>query len=380
MRRSPLTLLLLPLLAASAPAQPAAEPLDSTLKRAEAEQRAAEAETNRLEEAASKAKGEAEQLHAEQTAAAQSIEASEARITAAEARVRLASAYVAAHRHELAEQQQPVASLLAGLAVMARRPPLLVLADQGSTDALVEMRILLDSTLPVIRSRTRSISAQLTEGQRLEATAMAARDELVRSREDVVAKRQQFAALEQQAYQRALASGGQALSAGDVALAAGEDVERLRGEQSSAAGARAVAQQLAEADPAPPRPFAPGQSPLEPPFAYSLPAVAPVVEGLAEVNSSGVQSRGDTFATVRGSPVTAPADGVVRFSAAFRDYDGVLIIDHGGGWISLIVNVASPLKPGSRVRIGDPIGRALGPLEVELSHNGRRISPALIAG
>ena len=28
---------------------------------------------------------------------------------------------------------------------------------------------------------------------------------------------------------------------------------------------------------------------------------------------------------------------------------GSLIIDHGGGWMSLIVNVGSPLKPGDKV-------------------------------
>jgi hypothetical protein len=32
------------------------------------------------------------------------------------------------------------------------------------------------------------------------------------------------------------------------------------------------------------------------------------------------------------------------------------------------------------VRLGQPLGRALGPLSVELSQNGRRMSPALIAG
>jgi len=111
-----------------------------------------------------------------------------------------------------------------------------------------------------------------------------------------------------------------------------------------------------------------------------LPAEAQVTEGLAAVNDSGVRSRGLTLATSRGAPVTAPADGVVRFSGPFRDYDGILIIDHGGGWMSLIVNVSSPLHPGDAVHIGDPIGRALGPLQVELSQSGRRISPALIAG
>ena len=75
------------------------------------------------------------------------------------------------------------------------------------------------------------------------------------------------------------------------------------------------------------------------------------------MNDSGVRSRGINFATARGAPVTAPADGIVRFSGPFRDYDGILIIDHGGGWMSLIVNVSSPLKPGDKVRLGDRSAR-----------------------
>src|SRR5207302_7535839 len=124
-----------------------------------------EAETRKLEQVAAQAKGEAERLHAEQAAAVQSIEAAEARITAADAQLRLASAYVAAHRQRLADEQRPAASLLAGLAVMAQRPPLLAVADHGSADDLVEVRILLDSTLPVIRGRTAQLAAQLGEGQ-----------------------------------------------------------------------------------------------------------------------------------------------------------------------------------------------------------------------
>ena len=132
--------------------------------------------------------------------------------------------------------------------------------------------------------------------------------------------------------------------------------------------------------PAPPRPLAPAGPQPKPPFSYVLPAKAPVLEGLGSVNDSGVRSRGISFATRRGAPISAPADGIVRFSGPFRDYDGILIIDHQGGWMSLIVNVSSQLRPGDKVRLGDPLGRALGATEVELSHNGQRFSPALIAG
>jgi septal ring factor EnvC (AmiA/AmiB activator) len=264
--------------------------------------------------------------------------------------------------------------------MMARRPPMLAIADHASIDDFVRVRILLDSTMPVIRKRTAALSAELAEGQRLERAALTARQEVARSREALAGRRQEFAALEQRALQSATAAGGQALGAGDVALAAGEDIARLQANERGSRSAFALASELAAADPAPPRPARGEGSAQIPALDYRLPAAAPVVEGLGEVNSSGVQARGLTLATARGAAIIAPSSGVIRFSGPFRGHDGVVIIDHGGGWKSLLVGVSSTLVVGDRVRLGDPIGRALGPISVELSQNGRRMSPALIAG
>jgi septal ring factor EnvC (AmiA/AmiB activator) len=367
-------------LAASALAQAAGPTLDSALKQAQAEQASAEQEAARLEAAASKAQGEAARLRAQQEAAAQQIDAAEARITVSETQAQLAAARMAQGQQRLAQEQRPVASLLAGLALMGNRPPLLALAGHGSTDELVKVRILLDATLPVIRARTGQISGQIAEAERLRQSAIAARTELAQSQQLLAQRRAQFASLEQKALQQAAASSGQALSASDVALAAGEDVEHLRGREGARQSAQALAWQLARDDPAPPRPIRGEGPPPQLPFLYQLPASAAVTEGLGSISDSGVRSRGLTLATVRGTQVSAPADGVVRFSGPFRDFDGVLIIDHGGGWMSLIVNVATELHTGDRVQLGQPVGRALGSLQVELSQNGRRISPALIAG
>ena len=380
MRGAALALMLCPLLAASALAQSVAQPVDAALNSARAEQASAEAEAGRLQKLASAARGQAERLHAEQAAAAQAIEVAESRITTADTALRLASAQASAHRAQLAREQQPVASLLAGLALMARQPPLLALVDRRSIDELVKVRVLLDATRPAIRRRTRAIAAGVAEDERLRDAASSARAELVSSRQDLVLKRARFAALERTAQQQSLAAGGKALSVGDVALAAGEEADRLVREQSGGRSARAVAEQLAAGDSLPPRPFAAAGEAAAIPFAYRLPAAAPVTDGLGAVDSSGVRSRGITLATARGAPVAAPANGVVRFSGPFRDYDGVVILDHGGGWLSLVVNVTSPLRPGQQVQLGAPLGRALGPIEVELSHNGQRFSAALIAG
>ncbi len=247
-------------------------------------------------------------------------------------------------------------------------------------EEFVSVRLLLDASLPVIRRRTAALSAELAEGQRLERAAVAARQALARSRDELAGKRREFAELEARALRSAALSGSAALGAGDIALAMGEDVERLSGEARRSRSAAQVAAELAALGPAPPRPAPAEGRPPRPPLSYRLPAAARVVEGLGEVSPSGVRSRGLTLATRRGAEVAVPAAGIIRFAGPFRDYDGIAIIDHGGGWMSLIINVASQLRPGTRVAGGDRLGRALGPLGVELSQNGRHHSPALIAG
>lgn len=380
MRALPVLLAATMLLEASGPAQPRGETLDGALERARAEQATAEGEARRLEQIAAGARNDAARIVAEQAAAAQAVEAAEARITAADARLRLVSAAADRRRAELQREQQPIASLLSGLVVMAQRPPLLAIADQASTDELVKVRVLLDSTLPVIRARTATLSGQLAESRRLESAALAARSELSRSRQDLLARRNRLAALEERALRVSASAQGQALASGDVALAAGENLESLRSAEASSRAAWAIASELAAAAPAPARPFGAEGRRAAPPLSYILPADAPVTEGLGAVNANGVRSRGLTLAAGRGAAVRVPASGIVRYSGPFERHDGIVIIDHGRGWMSLIVNVASTLGRGDRVRIGDTLGRALGPLQVELSQNGRRVSPALIAG
>jgi septal ring factor EnvC (AmiA/AmiB activator) len=124
----------------------------------------------------------------------------------------------------------------------------------------------------------------------------------------------------------------------------------------------------------------PGDAPLSvPDFHYGLPVTARVADGLGSVSRSGIVSRGVQFDTARGSPVVAPADGTVAFAAPFRGQDGLVIIDHGKGWTTLLLGVASDKRRGTRVARGESIGRTLGPVGVELRRDGKPVSPAFIA-
>ena len=367
------------LVAASAPVA-AANPLAAQLARATAEARAAEAEVERLEKEASAARGEAERLHARQAAAAEAIAATEARISAADARLRLLGAEIASRRARLAKQREPAGALLAGLAMMASRPPLLAILDESSTDEFVRVRLLLDSTLPEIRRRTTALADEVEQGRRLQRQAEAARIAVVRERGELAERRERFAALEDQVLRLAEQRGAEALGVGDVALARGEMASRLSEQQDQERSARRFAAEFAQLAPAPARPVPPASRDADPPIAYVLPSGARVTEGFGSVSPAGIRSRGLTLATRRGDRLLVPAAGIVRFSGPFRGHDGIVIIDHGQGWMSLILDASSPLTVGTRVEAGEPLGRALGPIGVELSRNGQHLSPALIAG
>lgn len=376
MRGSPAlaALLALPLLGATAP------PLspDKLLAAARADINQATAEEQRLTLEASRAADEAQRLARQQQAAAAAIRGTEARISAAEAELALARADSSAQQARLAERQAPVAGLLAGLIAMGRRPPLLALAD-GSTDEFVRVRALLDATMPAVRARTAALTAELASGQRAARAAEAARDLVAAQRAALVRQRARFGALEKQALSRQQSLAGLALGAGDTALAGFETLAGLDDERARRRAGQTAARSLSGLAPLPGRPLTDEGRPVRPPFAYQLPLDAPLAAGLGSVDANGIRSRGLGFANRRGVALIVPADGTLVFAGPYRRSDGVVIIDHGGGWLTLIVNAGTTLTRGSRLRRGESLGRAVGPLQVELRRGGVRVSPALIA-
>jgi len=379
--RAAALLLIAPLLlaAGSAPVQPPAETADAELVRARAEAEQATKRLASLEARAKRAGDEAERLHAEQLAAAGAIEEAEARISASNASLRLAQARVALAEQRLAKRRAPLAALLAGLATMGRQPPLLTLTDHGSVDEMVRVRALLDATMPIIERRSAALTAELAERRNLASAAATARGELTRDRQQLAERQQRFAELEAKASARAARLSGEAFGATDRVLASGESLESAGRDAERLREGRKAASELVVLDFAPPRPMR-GDSPLPPTdFAYTLPVAAPLLDGVGSVDRAGIVSRGLSFATTRGAAVMAPADGTIAFAAPFRGEDGLVIIDHGGRWTSLLLGVASDRPRGTRVKRGEPLGRALGPVGVELRRGGVPVSPALIA-
>ena len=367
------------MLMASAPVMPQASTVDAVLARAKAEASVAAKRLATLEAEAAKAGNDADKLKAERAAAAAAIEDSEAKISAADAALRLARAQVALGEQRLARKRAPLAALLAGLATMGRQPPLLSMADGGSLDEMVRVRALLDATMPVIERRSAALGSELADRRRLAATANTARASLSKEREQLARRQQRFATLEAAATTRAASLQGEAFGAGDQVLASGENLDQAGDDAARRRAGLASAAALVPLGLALPRPMR-GDAPLPvPDFAYSLPLDAPLIDGLGSVSSSGIASRGLRFGNPRGAAVITPADGKILFAAPYRGQDGVIIIDHGRGWTSLLLGVASDVPRGAIVRRGQPLGRALGPVGAELRQAGRPVSPAFIA-
>lgn len=349
---------LLAMLAAGsmAPAQELREQ-QARLHSANAASRAAERRARALEEAAANERDRAVQARAQEAAAAERVKAAEAELVAAEARIAIVDRLLAIQRVQVAERQGPIVRLIAALQSMARRPAVLGLVQPGSTEDMVHIRAVLGTAMPVVERRTAEVRAELTRVQRLRANAAGAVAGLRDGRARLEAERIGLVQLEATHRARSQQLGRNALVESDRALALGERARDLVDQMQSEDEASQVQRALLALPGPLPRPED-GAPPLaKGAAAYRLPVSGRLVTGLGELSATGVRARGLTLATAINARVVAPAAGRVVYAGPFRGYRGVIILDHGEGWTSLIAGLG-----GLAVRVGDQVsqGRVIG--------------------
>ncbi|MET0308661.1 MAG: peptidoglycan DD-metalloendopeptidase family protein [Sphingomonas sp.] len=346
------------------------------LRAAQAQSQAAQARSQALERAAAGERDRAVQAKAQEAAAAERIKAAEADIQAAQARIAIVDRLFAAQRARVAVGQGPVVRLIAALQSMARRPPVLGLVQPGSTEDMVHVRAVLATTMPVVAARTADVRAELGRVRRLRIAAEAAVASLREGRSRLESERSALVQLEARHSLRSNELGRSAMVESDRAMAMGERARDIV-DQMETAGAASEVRAGLEALPGPlPRPAKDSDKPGLPRSApYRLPVAGQVVTGLGELSATGVRARGITLAGAANASVVAPAGGTIVYAAGFRDYGGVVIIDHGQGWTSLVSGLgALSVRVGDRVAQGRAIGRAPGGdaphITVELRRRG----------
>ena len=347
----------------------------------------------RLAQQATAARDAAEQARRRAAAVAARIQQAEADIQAAQARIAIIARLQRAQAARLAAKQEPVVRLTAALQMIARRPLALALVQPGSVSDAVHLRAVLGQVLPVIEQRTAGLRAELARSRALRATAQQAADALDQAQQDRKAQQVELAALETQ---KRLAARDYRANAGlesERALALGErarDIVDLMDRLEQAGDLRERLARLSGPLPRPARPDQAGAAPAEAdarpsgPPPYRLPVVGQLVTGMGEVNDSGVRARGLTLVTQPGAQAIAPTAGRVAFAGPYRDYGQILIIDHGGGWTTLITGLHRlTTRVGDAVRQGDPVGvtgARRSNITVELRRNGRPVDIIPLVG
>ena len=366
------------------------------IERALSERDAAEARALRLEQAADLARESADRAARQSAAIAARIQQSEASIAAAEAQLDLIETRRRRLAARLAERQQPVVRLTAALQRFSRRPLALSVMRPGSVKEMVFMRALLSSTVPEVQSRTTALRGEIDRVERLALEANQARDALRGSETELEIRQQELADLATRQRIASREASGEAGREAERALSLAEearDLDALVGRLDEVGDRRNMLAALPGPIIRPPRPsesqvvtnLGPSASARQSaPSGYQLPVTGQTVIGFGSPTESGVTSKGLTLSPRQGAQVVAPAQGRVAFAGPYRGYGQIIIIEHAGGWTSLVTGLARvDVNVGDDVLGGAPLGiapqREPG-ITLELRRAGEPVNPLEFLG
>lgn len=111
-----------------------------------------------------------------------------------------------------------------------------------------------------------------------------------------------------------------------------------------------------------------------------LPARGSIISQYGDQKNKGVTSKGITLATRSFAQVIAPFDGTVVFAGPFRGYGEMIIVEHDGGYLSLLAGLGSiNVETGQLLLAGEPIGQMpdtqKAELYIEIRKNNQPINP-----
>lgn len=296
---------------------------------------------------------------------------------------------------ELTKQRKTLADLLMAAQRLHRVPPEAMLLRPGQPIDAARTHLLLQRATPDIAQQATNIRHDL--------------DRLASLKKDLAKQEQKLAKL--QTRQKKQQDGLQAaIKDRKTLLAATQDKEEASSQtiaelNREAADIKAMLADLAKrsANPAPAREPVPasqavtsldkaaktatrwGQSVMSFFSRGSGPSKLPITGRIrtsyGEKLASGANSQGLSIAGTPDGVVVAPEGGTVRFAGPFRQYRLLVIIEHAGGYHSLLGGLRDVYtKVGTKVAAGEPIGKlehdeAHANLYYEVRRNGKPVDP-----
>jgi septal ring factor EnvC (AmiA/AmiB activator) len=336
-----------------------------------------------MRQEAASANAETDRLFARRAALGAEIDAANAQIATARARI----AVIARHQREqaslLGRANAPLMRLNALLQNMTRQPVSLLLARPGNRRDYVRLRAAMASIEPVIAARTSALRDQMALQRQLQAQERVAIGSLRKAGKELAERRKALAALESDSRGKALSLNADAALEYERAIGQGERardlVEHIDAQRESTQNAALLAAYDGPQPRAGDRPVVAFRT-----SAYRLPVSGRVISGYGELNPTGYRERGIRLSVEPNARIIAPAPGRVSFAGRYRSFGNIVIIEHGGGWATLVTGLeALGVEAGAQVSQGVALGNAGGEspeIMIELRRNGRVMDIAALLG
>jgi septal ring factor EnvC (AmiA/AmiB activator) len=354
------------------------------LKKVEDQIQADRKRAKTLENKRRKASEDLHNLRREAIAAAKKAQQHEARLIDLEATLLELSQREDAIRESLTQRRSQMTGTLAALQRLSRNPPQTMLAYPNAPTDMVRSALLLRTALPGIKKQADALSRELSELSRIRQdtrTQLASLEvetqslEKEQKRLQGVLKRKSTLLrqtdTERKDVNRRMAElGKRAASIRD--LLAQIEKERKRREEAERKRVEEEQQRLADAARAPTakpadedtavvrsaslaRPA--GIKPFPEKGQIANPVSGRIITQYGARNKFGQTERGVTYATRPGAQIVAPHDGLVAFAGPFEGYGHILIIEHDGGYHTLLAGLERlDTSVGQWVLRGEPVG------------------------
>lgn len=331
-----------------------------------------------LRAAAETLAAEVRALQGELVAAAKAAQDQEERLTALESELTDLEVGAALAGAELVRRQAQMAATLAALQRLSLQPPqALMLGPRRPVDT-VRSAMLLRVAVPAVAARARGLRQEIEALRRMQDDIRGRREEMAGAVLGLQAERDRLGALvERKKGLQQTTAAEQRGAAERVAALAGEarDMRDLLSRLAPPAAQPAATLRLER--PTDIRPFPAERAGLTPPARGRL------IGRYGEARDTDLYSRGITIETRPQAQVVAPYDGRIAFRGPFRGYGEILIIEHGGGYHTLLAGLGRiDAVVGQWLLGGEPVG-VMGPsaggspkLYVELRRGGQPINPA----
>ena len=308
---------------------------------------------------------------------ARTVQSQETAITAAEERILKLRKEEIILRAELAEKQEVLSKLLAGLQRLEQNPPPAIVVEPNDVLAALRGAMMFGTIVPELRADAQILAEKLA---RLDKIRLAMEKEKTTLNGSIINLKTSQIDLGQliiQKKQLVFDSSGrleeEKRRSGELAgkakslkqLIADLAAARLREEAKKTKLALALEAERKRQE----------EFLLRPSVAFSsikgrleFPVQGQILKRFGQDDGLGSELRGLAVATRALAQVTSPADGKVEFAGPFRSYGQLLILDAGEGYLVLMAGMKEiSADIGQSVRAGEPVGiMGKGPSSVTL--------------